>query len=125
MSEQQAQRVLVVDDDPETAHMLGLMLELQGYAVERVNGTAQAINSVNRERPAAVVLDVMMPGVSGLEFCRYVRREPGLADLPIVIVSARARLEDIREGLDAGANEYLTKPIATEELVGALARVLG
>ena len=66
----------------------------------------------------------MLPDISGLEFCRYVRRDPVFAELPIIVLSARARPEDIREGLEAGANKYLTKPWLKENLFAALEEVL-
>lgn len=118
-------KILVVDDEPETAEMFALMLQLHGYQVAKAHGTTQAIQSVIRESPDAVLLDVMMPDVSGLELCRFVRRDPRTAELPVIIVSAKARPEDIRDGLEAGATKYLTKPVAQDELLAALKQALG
>ncbi len=111
---------LVVDDEPETAQMLAILLELEGYQVTTVHGTAQAIRTINRIDIDLVFLDIMLPDISGLEFCRYVRRDPVLAELPIIVLSARTRPEDIREGLEAGANKYFTKPWLKESLLAAL-----
>lgn len=121
----QERKVLIVDDEPETADMFALMLELHGYEVAKAHGTAQAIQTLIRESPDAVLLDVMMPDVSGLELCRYVRRDPRTEALPIIVVSAKARPEDVREGLQAGATTYLTKPVAQDDLLAALKQVLG
>ena len=115
--------ILVVDDEPDTAQMLLILLELEGHQVTKVHGTAQAIRAINRNKIDAVFLDIMLPDISGLEFCRYVRRDPVLADLPIIVLSARVRPEDIREGLEAGANKYLTKPWLKESLLAALEEV--
>lgn len=113
-------KILIVDDEPDTAKMLGLMLGMHGYETVVVHGTAAAMNAVAREKPDAIVLDVMMPDLSGLELCRYVRRDPATSQTPIVIVSARVRPEDVREGLQAGATTYLTKPVSQAELVQAV-----
>lgn len=113
-------KILIVDDEPDTAKMLGLMLGMHGYEVATVHGTAAGMNAVVREKPDAIVLDVMMPDLSGLELCRYVRRDPAMSGTPIVIVSARAQPEDIREGLIAGATSYLTKPVSQAHLVQAI-----
>lgn len=116
--------ILVVDDEPEIATIISLILEMNGYNVIKMHGTAQAMAAVGREHPDLVVLDVMMPGVSGLELSRYIRREPGMENVPIVIVSARGRQEEIEEGMAAGASAYLVKPIGKEELLETVQRLL-
>ena len=116
--------ILVVDDEPDTAKMLSILLELEGYRVTTAHGTAQAIRAINTGGIDLVFLDIMLPDISGLEFCRYVRRDPAFVDLPIIVLSARARPEDIREGLETGANKYLTKPWGKENLFSALEEVL-
>lgn len=110
-------RILIVEDDPETASVFRQMLELHGYQVDVAHGSGQAMLKLSRTLPDLVLLDVMMPDVSGLEVCRYLRREPQTAHLPVIIVSAKARNEDIAEGLEAGATAYLTKPIPMEQLI--------
>lgn len=109
--------ILIVEDDAETASIFSQMLELHGYQVEVAHGSGQAMLKLNRQLPDLVLLDVMMPDVSGLEVCRYLRRDPHTAHLPVVIVSAKAQNEDIAEGLEAGATAYLTKPISMEQLI--------
>lgn len=116
--------ILVVDDEPDTAKMISILLELEGYRVTTAHGTAQAIRAINTGGIDLVFLDIMLPDISGLEFCRYVRRDPAFVDLPIIVLSARARPEDIREGLETGANKYLTKPWGKENLFSALEEVL-
>jgi CheY-like chemotaxis protein len=116
--------VLIVEDDPETASIFRQMLELRGYQVEVAHGSAQAMLKLSRRLPDLVLLDVMMPDVSGLEVVRYLRRDPQTAHLPVVIVSAKAQSEDIAEGLEAGATAYLTKPISMEQLIRHVADAL-
>ncbi|MFQ5407751.1 MAG: response regulator transcription factor [Anaerolineales bacterium] len=125
MSRAKNKTILVVDDEPETAQMVALLLDVHGYTTIKAHGSAKAMSAVSQGNIDAVILDVMLPDVSGLEFCRYVRRDPSLMHIPIVIVSARSREEDIRAGYDAGATEYLTKPWSKEQLLGVLQKVLG
>jgi CheY-like chemotaxis protein len=118
------QTILIVDDEATTAEMFSLMLEDQGYHTVVVHGTGTAIRSLRQERPDLVLVDVMMPGLSGLELCRFIRREPELADLPVVVVSAMSQPEDLQAGVDAGASLYLTKPISKADLLEGLEKAM-
>ena len=117
--------ILIVDDDPRTAELLAMMFELEGYSTAAASDVTMAIESIQRDKPDALVVDVMMPGASGLALCRYVRNTPDLADMPIVIVSAKSQPEDAQAGLEAGANAYLTKPVSQAELLDVVALSLG
>jgi two-component system, OmpR family, alkaline phosphatase synthesis response regulator PhoP len=120
----QARSVLVVDDELDTAEMLVEMMHLSGYQVFKSYGGRQAIQLVNRERPDVVLLDVMMPDVSGLDVLHYMRRDPRLQKIPVIILSARCMPSDIKSGLDAGANLYLTKPVGCADLRSAVEEVI-
>ncbi|MGA9192482.1 MAG: response regulator [Anaerolineales bacterium] len=109
--------ILIVDDEATTAEMFSLMLENEGYQTAVVHGTGTAIRAIQQHRPNLVLVDVMMPGLSGLEFCRFIRREPDLRDLPIIIASAMSQPEDVQAGMDAGADVYLMKPISKADLM--------
>ncbi len=117
-----AARVLIVDDEPSTAEMFRLMLEQAGFETFVVHGTGTAINAIRRHRPDLLLVDVMMPGVSGLELCRYVRREPDLTHIPIVMISAKSQPEDEAAGLAAGATIYLKKPVSKQDLLRGIER---
>jgi len=117
--------ILIVDDEATTAEMFSLMLENEGYRTVVVHGTGTAIRAIQQHRPTLVLVDVMMSGLSGLELCRYIRREPDLSDLPIVIASAMSQPEDVQAGMDAGANVYLMKPISKADLLEGLEAALG
>ncbi len=117
-------RVLIVDDEPSTAEMFRLMLDQAGFEAFVVHGTGTAINAIRRYRPDLLLVDVMMPGVSGLELCRYVRRDPDLTHLPIVMISAKSQPEDEAAGLAAGATIYLTKPVSKHDLLRGVERGL-
>ena len=113
-----ATRVLVVDDEPPVRDALERALSLEGYTVDLAEDGAQALKKVTTEEPDVVVLDVLMPGVDGLETCRRLRAE-GHA-LPVLMLTARDAISDRVDGLDAGADDYLVKPFALEELLARL-----
>jgi DNA-binding response OmpR family regulator len=116
--------VIIVEDEPDTAEMFAEMISLSGYDVGKAAGSSAAIYMIAKEQPDAVVLDWMLPDVSGLEVLRYIRREPTMAHIPVIIVSARGLPSDIKNALEAGASFYLTKPVAFSELLEAIERVV-
>ncbi len=112
----------MVDDDRAVRDSLRRSLAFNGYQVELANDGAMALEAVAAQRPDAMVLDVMMPGVDGLEVCRRLR---GIGDdLPILALTARDAVSDRVAGLDAGADDYLPKPFALEELLARLRALL-
>lgn len=114
--------ILVVDDDAPILRMLERTLEAEGYAVRTARDGGSALAEVERSAPEAIVLDLSMPGLDGLGVCRRLRAK-GLA-LPILVLTARDALEDRVAGLDAGADDYLVKPFAPEELLARLRALL-
>jgi two-component system, OmpR family, response regulator MprA len=115
-------RILVVDDDRAVRESLRRSLEFNGYQVDLASDGQQALESVNSARPDAMVLDVMMPRLDGLEVCRRLRGTGD--DLPILVLTARDLVSDRVAGLDAGADDYLPKPFALEELLARLRALL-
>ena len=115
-------RILVVDDDRAVRESLRRSLQFNGYQVETAGDGMQALESVNAARPDAMVLDVMMPRLDGLEVCRRLRSTGD--DLPILVLTARDAVSDRVSGLDAGADDYLPKPFALEELLARLRALL-
>jgi DNA-binding response OmpR family regulator len=120
----ESKKILVVEDEPDTAEMFAEMLRLRGYRVFKSFGSASAIRQLALEEPDAVVLDIMMPDISGLEVLNYMRRDPALENIPVIVVSAKGLLSDIKAGMDAGATLYLTKPVAYTELIKGIENVL-
>jgi two-component system response regulator MprA len=115
-------RVLVVDDDRAVRESLRRSLEFNGYTVELAPSGTAALEAVAAGTPDAMVLDLMMPGMDGLEVCRRLR---GVGDdLPILVLTARDAVSDRVSGLDAGADDYLPKPFALEELLARLRALL-
>jgi two-component system response regulator MprA len=115
-------RILVVDDDRAVRDSLRRSLAFNGYQVELANDGFAALDAIDNSRPDAVVLDVMMPRLDGLEVCRRLRG--GGDDLPILVLTARDAVSDRVAGLDAGADDYLPKPFALEELLARLRALL-
>ncbi|TWP49937.1 response regulator transcription factor [Lentzea tibetensis] len=115
-------RILVVDDDRQIRESLRRSLQFNGYQVECAGDGMQALESVTAQRPDAMVLDVMMPRLDGLEVCRRLRSTGD--DLPILVLTARDAVSDRVSGLDAGADDYLPKPFALEELLARLRALL-
>jgi two-component system response regulator MprA len=115
-------RILVVDDDRAVRESLRRSLEFNGYNVELASDGAQALESIIASRPDAMVLDVMMPRLDGLEVARRLRSTGD--DLPILVLTARDTVGDRVSGLDAGADDYLPKPFALEELLARLRALL-
>jgi two-component system response regulator MprA len=114
--------ILVVDDDAPIRRMLGRTLEAEGYAVEAAGDGGAALASVERSVPDLLVLDVAMPGLDGLAVCRRLRAK-GLG-VPVLLLTARDSVPDRVAGLDAGADDYLVKPFATEELLARVRALL-
>jgi len=115
-------RILVVDDDRAVRESLRRSLQFNGYQVELASDGQQAMDSIGGSRPDAMVLDVMMPRLDGLEVCRRLRGTGD--DLPILVLTARDAVSDRVAGLDAGADDYLPKPFALEELLARLRALL-
>lgn len=116
-------RILVVEDDPDIAELVEHHLSRAGYDTSVVGTGTEALEQIRR-RPDLVVLDLMLPGLSGLEICRLMRGDPQTASVPIIMLTARAEEEARVQGLDLGADDYVTKPFSPRELVARLRAVL-
>jgi CheY-like chemotaxis protein len=115
-------RIVVVDDDRGVRESLRRSLEFNGYTVELAEDGARAMDAVTRRRPDAMVLDMTMPRMDGLEVCRLLRSAGD--DLPVLVLTARDAVSDRVAGLDAGADDYLPKPFLLEELLARLRALL-
>lgn len=117
-------KILVADDEPNLLRLVGYSLHLEGYDVIVAQDGEEALNKIRTEKPALVVLDVNMPKMDGLEVCQKIRENPETANLPIIMLSARAQSPDKVTGLQAGADEYVAKPVPPEELVARVGALL-
>ncbi|HEX2099702.1 MAG TPA: response regulator transcription factor [Candidatus Synoicihabitans sp.] len=128
MAEQPPKRVLIVDDEADVTDLVAYHLKAKGYLVETVNDPHRSIGVARSFLPNLVILDVMMPELSGIQICRMLRADPRLKQVSILFLTARAEEDDRIQGLETGADDYLAKPFSTRELVlrvQALLRRLG
>lgn len=112
-----ALRILVIDDDTALAEMIGLVLEADGFAVDLCEDGARALEVFRDVRPDLILLDLMLPGLGGIEVCRLIRAE---SDVPIIMLTAKSDTPDVVEGLEAGADDYVAKPFKPQELVARI-----
>jgi len=117
-------KILIVDDEDAIRQMIGLALSQAGYETIAAADAAQAQAQILRQTPDLILLDWMMPKVSGLEYARQLRREKLTAGIPIIMLTARTEEEDKVRGLDGGADDYITKPFSTRELLARIKALL-
>jgi len=116
--------IFVLEDDADISRLVQYHLESAGYAIKPYLAIGSIITDAERTPPALFLLDIMVPGGDGLDLCRRLRQKPNLAGIPIVFLTARATENDLVQGLDLGADDYITKPFSTRELVARVKAVL-
>ena len=116
--------ILVVDDEPDISALVAYHLARESYRVRTVSDGEEALEAVGRERPDLIVLDLMLPGTSGLDVLRSLRSRPEFESLPVVLLTARSDEQERVEGLSLGADDYVTKPFSPQELVLRVGAVL-
>jgi DNA-binding response OmpR family regulator len=117
-------RILVVDDEIGALTLIGIMLERGGFEVLKAKNAEVALGVLEQETPDLIILDVMMPGMDGIELCRTIRGRPETEGTPVLILSARGDAESVMRGMDAGATDYLPKPILHHDLVSKVRKML-
>ena len=117
-------RILAVDDEPNIVRLIQVNLERHGYQVETASNGAQALVKLRANRPDLLVSDVMMPEMDGFELLKNVRADPSLADLPVIMLTAKTQDKDLLEGYARGTDMYLTKPFNPQELLQFVKRLL-
>jgi two-component system alkaline phosphatase synthesis response regulator PhoP len=118
-------KILAVDDEEDILQLLSTSFERVGYTVIPVSTGEDALDALRKERPDLIILDLMLPGVQGLEVCRYIRGNPEYTNIPIVILSAKSSETDRILGFEMGADDYITKPFSVRELVHRARIALG
>jgi DNA-binding response OmpR family regulator len=118
-------KILIADDEPNILISLEFLMKREGYDVVLARDGQEAMDAIVRERPALVLLDVMMPIKTGFDVCCEVRAHEAVRDTLIVMLTAKGRDTDVAKGLALGANAYMTKPFSTKELVQKVRELLG
>jgi two-component system alkaline phosphatase synthesis response regulator PhoP len=124
VGERETRKILVVEDEKDIRDLVRYNLEHEGFAVIETDSGDAVQRMVREQRPALIVLDLMLPGTPGLDVCRALRSHPQTADLPIVVLTAKAAEMDRVLGLETGADDYVTKPFSPRELVARIRAVL-
>lgn len=117
--------ILVVDDEIGALTLIGIMLERGGFNVLKARDAKAALAVLDENNPDLIILDVMMPGMDGIELCQVIRAREDTSKTPVLILSARGDAESIIRGIEAGANDYLPKPILHHDLVSRVRSMLG
>lgn len=124
MSTPKIHKILVLDDEPDVTELLQYKLEQAGYRCMVLNDPLQFIAKVREFEPDLMILDIMMPELNGLQLCRIARADPAMKHIPIVFVTAKGEVEDRVTGLETGADDYISKPFNTKELLLRVANVI-
>jgi DNA-binding response OmpR family regulator len=117
-------RILVVDDEIGARTLIGIMLDRGGFEVLKASDGNEALSILDQDKPDLVILDIMMPGMDGFELCKRIRERPDTNTLPILMLSTRGDAESVMRGMDAGASDYLPKPILHHDLVAKVRHLL-
>ena len=118
-------KILIVDDEPNIVVSLEFLMKQKGYVVKVVNNGRDALDAFEEFGPDLVLLDVMMPLLSGYELCQKVRANPAWAGIKIIMLSAKGRDVEVSKGMAVGADAYVTKPFSTKDLVAKVQELLG
>ena len=114
-------RILVVDDEIGALTLIGIMLERGGFEILKAQNAHSALSKLEEQDPPDLfILDVMMPVINGFNFCKLLKEQEGHADIPIILLTSRDKMDDVRIGMEVGADAYITKPLNLEELFRAV-----
>jgi phosphate regulon transcriptional regulator PhoB len=117
-------KILVVDDEPDIVSLISYNLKKEGFSVTAVSDGGEALRTIREGNFALVILDLMLPGIHGMEICRMLRRSAGTSQLPIIMLTAKGDETDRITGLEAGADDYMSKPFSPRELIARVRAVL-
>lgn len=117
--------ILVVDDNPDIISILRNILEGRGYAIQSASNGGDVFVRLEEQRPDVIILDIMMPGMDGLQVLSRIRGNPETAAIPVILLTAKSQYEDILEGYKMGTDYYITKPFTSTQIINGINLVLG
>jgi len=118
-------KILIVDDEPHVIKSLTFVLTREGYDVSSAENGEDAMTKIRQSKPSLVFLDVMMPKKNGYEVCREVKKDSGLRDIRVIMLTAKGQETDREKGLDVGADEFMTKPFSPMRILDKVKELLG
>jgi DNA-binding response OmpR family regulator len=118
-------RILIVDDEPDLLEILSIIFKAYGYETRTATDGQAGLEAAKAEKPDLIIMDVMMPRMNGYEACRAMREVPGLADVPVIMLSAKSQQADKLGGIDSGADAYLAKPFDNLQVLAKVRELLG
>lgn len=118
-------RILIADDEPHIRRLVSFTLGKSGYEVIEACDGGEAVSRARAEKPDLILMDVMMPVMTGFDAVRALKQDPETADIPVVMLSAKSQRTEVAEGLDCGATEYICKPFTPKDLVQRVGEILG
>jgi len=118
-------KILVAEDEKDIRELIGYTLRFAGFEVLLTENGAEAVELAGNEQPDLIILDVRMPGMTGYEACRLLKNNPKTESIPVVFLSAKGQEGEIQRGLNSGAEEYILKPFAPDDLAGRVNEILG
>ena len=116
--------VLVVDDDPVIVRLLEVNFEMEGFTVRTAADGLEGLESAKAQQPDVIVSDVMMPRMDGLQLVNELKADPATASIPVILLSAKAQADDVRAGIEAGADDYVTKPFEPLDLLDRVVKLI-
>jgi DNA-binding response OmpR family regulator len=119
-----SQKILIVDDEPNIVIPLQFLMEQNGYNTLVAQSGEEALESISKEKPDLILLDIMLPGIDGFEVCEIVRLNPEWRNTKIIFLTAKGRDVDIAKGMILGADEYITKPFSNQQIIDAVTKLL-
>lgn len=118
------ERILVIEDEPDIRELVEFNLQREGFRVSGAESGEEGLEKVRNEFPDAILLDLMLPRMSGIEVCQRIKGDPDLRAIPVIMVTAKDDVDDVVAGLEAGADDYITKPFSPKELVARVKAVV-
>lgn len=116
--------ILIIEDDPDIVELLQYNLEKEGYPVRTAKDGETGLHAARRYKPGMILLDLMMPGMDGLEVCRHLKRDPGTSGIPLMMITAKDEESDVVAGLELGADDYISKPFSPREVLARMRAVM-
>ena len=117
-------KILIAEDEPDIRDLVAFTLRFAGYEVATANNGEEAVQMASREFPDLILMDVRMPRMTGYDACRVMKADPELKDIPIVFLSAKGQESEVKTGMDVGAEDYLLKPFAPDQLTDRVRAIL-